>query len=142
MVLAGGEFTEINTENSKLIIDQLVDKFWWLYPMRELILDHGSELGAHRIHDDGSWNSEFKDHFKKYGIKPILARVKHPPDERKVRTVFRRIREAQISFCLIHEFITWYNDKTTRKLEFPKPGDSRKGFQAKNASGSLFRNWS
>ena len=33
---------------------------------------------SHRIHDDGSWNSEFKDHLKKYGIKPILARVKHP----------------------------------------------------------------
>ena len=69
MVLAGGEFTEINTENSMLIIDQLVDKFWWLCPLRELILDHGSEFGAHRIHDDGSWNSEFKDHLKKYGIK-------------------------------------------------------------------------
>jgi transposase InsO family protein len=34
MVLAGGEFTEINTENSILIIDQLVDKFGWLCPMR------------------------------------------------------------------------------------------------------------
>ena len=56
MVLAGGEFTEINTENSMLIIDQLVDKFWWLCPLRELILDHGSEFGAHRIQDDGSWN--------------------------------------------------------------------------------------
>jgi putative transposase len=56
MVLAGGEFTEINTENGMLIIDQLVDKFWWLCPMRELILDHGSEFGAHKIHDDGSWN--------------------------------------------------------------------------------------
>jgi putative transposase len=31
MVLAGGEFTEINTENSMLIIDQLVDKFWVVY---------------------------------------------------------------------------------------------------------------
>ena len=44
MVLAGWEFTEINTENSKLIIDQLVDKFRLLCPMRELILDHGSEF--------------------------------------------------------------------------------------------------
>jgi putative transposase len=47
MILAGGEFTELNTENSMMIIDQLVDKFWWLCPMRELILDHGSEFGAH-----------------------------------------------------------------------------------------------
>ncbi len=30
MVLAGEEFSEINTENSKLVVDQLVDKYWWL----------------------------------------------------------------------------------------------------------------
>ena len=55
MVLAGGEFKAINTENSKLVIDQLVEKYWWLCPMRELIFDRGSEFGAHRIHDDRSW---------------------------------------------------------------------------------------
>jgi putative transposase len=27
MVLAGGEFPEINTENSKLIVDQMIDRF-------------------------------------------------------------------------------------------------------------------
>jgi putative transposase len=31
-----------------LVIDQLVEKYWWLCPMRELILDHCSEFGAHR----------------------------------------------------------------------------------------------
>ncbi|MFZ2184447.1 MAG: hypothetical protein WAZ20_00340 [Methanothrix sp.] len=75
MVLAGGEFTEINTENIMLMIDQLVDKFWWLCPLRELILDHGSEFGAHRIHGDGSWNSEFKDHLKKYGVVNLQSAV-------------------------------------------------------------------
>ncbi len=54
MVLAGGEFSEIDTENSKLVIDQMVDKFRWLCSMREMIPDHGSKFGAHRIHDDGS----------------------------------------------------------------------------------------
>jgi len=48
-----------------LIIDQFVDKLWWLCPIRELILDHGSKFGVDRIHDDGSWNSEFKDDLKK-----------------------------------------------------------------------------
>jgi putative transposase len=28
--------------------------------MRELILDHGSEFGAHKIHENGSWNSDSK----------------------------------------------------------------------------------
>jgi transposase len=71
-VLAGGEFSNINTENSKLVLDQLVDGYWWLLPMRELIMDHGSEFGAHRVHEDGSWNGSFKKHLNKYGIKPIL----------------------------------------------------------------------
>jgi putative transposase len=91
MELAGEEFSEINTENSELVVDQLVDKYWWLCHMRELILDHGSESGAHRIHDDGSWNSKFKDHLKKYGIKPILARVKHPQTNGKLERFFGRI---------------------------------------------------
>ena len=38
MILAGGEFTEINTENSKLVVDQLVERYWWLCPLRELIM--------------------------------------------------------------------------------------------------------
>ena len=53
MVLAGGEFTEINTENNMLIIDQLVDKFWWLCPMRELIFDQESEFGADGVNQYG-----------------------------------------------------------------------------------------
>jgi hypothetical protein len=53
-------------------------RYWWLCPLRVLIFDHGSEFGAYRIHDDGIWSSEFKDLLKIYGIKPILARIKHP----------------------------------------------------------------
>ena len=37
MVLAGGEFFEVNTENSKLVINQMVERYWWLCPLRELI---------------------------------------------------------------------------------------------------------
>jgi hypothetical protein len=77
-ILVGVEFSEINTENSIHILKRRVDEYRWLCPLRELIMDHGSEFGAHRIHEDGTWNSEFKEHMEKYGIKPILARVKHP----------------------------------------------------------------
>ena len=48
--------------------------------MRELILDHGSEFGIHRVHDDGCGTYEFKDHLEKYGIKPILPKGKTSPD--------------------------------------------------------------
>jgi len=87
-ILAGGEYSEINTENSLCVLQQLVDEYWWFCPLRELILDHGSEFGAHRIHEDGSWDSEFKDRLERYGIKPILARVKHPQTNGKLEKWF------------------------------------------------------
>ena len=52
MIFASGEFSNINTKNSKMV-DQLVERYWWLCPMGELIMDHSAEFGAHRVHDDG-----------------------------------------------------------------------------------------
>jgi putative transposase len=49
--------------------------------MRELILDHGTEFGGNRIQENGNQNSRFKNHLEELGIRPIMARVKHPPDE-------------------------------------------------------------
>jgi hypothetical protein len=49
--LSGGEFANINTENSKEIIDQMVENYWPICPMGELIMDQGSEFGAHRINE-------------------------------------------------------------------------------------------
>jgi len=57
--------------------------------MRELILDHGSEFGAHRIHDDGSWNSKFKGSPKKIWYQAHISQSEASSDERKARTVFR-----------------------------------------------------
>jgi transposase InsO family protein len=56
MILAGGEFDAINTENSIMVVDQMVERYWWLCPLRELIFDHGSAFGAHRVHEDGNWD--------------------------------------------------------------------------------------
>jgi len=66
--------------------------------MRELILDHGSEFGAYRIHDDGSWMSDFKSHLEKYGIRPILARVKHPQTNGKLERFFGEYKKHTIRF--------------------------------------------
>jgi putative transposase len=56
MILAGGEFKNVNTENSKLVVNQLVERYWCLCPIRALIMDHGSEFDAHRVHKDGNWD--------------------------------------------------------------------------------------
>ena len=48
-ILAGGEFVTINTENRIIVVVQMVERYWWLRLMRELIMDHGNEFGAHRV---------------------------------------------------------------------------------------------
>jgi hypothetical protein len=77
MILASGEFDmlmtfifsslddnrgSIKNENSKKVIDQIVERCWWLCPTRELIFYHGSAFGAHRMHENGNWdgNLEFQ----------------------------------------------------------------------------------
>jgi len=117
-ILAGGEFTIINTENSKKVIDQVVERYWSIYPLRELIMDHGSEFGAHRINEKGEWDSEFKQHLLKYGIKPILARVKHPQTNGKIEKWFDNYRRFRADFSTFEEFIDWYNNRPHGSLNF------------------------
>jgi putative transposase len=119
-VLAGGEFSNINTENSKHVLDQVVNRYWWLLPMRELIMDHGSEFGAHRVHDDGTWEGDFKQHLEKYGIRPILGRVAHPQTNGKLERFFQEYKRHRYAFSSIDEFINWYNNRPHGSLEFDR----------------------
>ena len=78
MILAGGKFDmrvtfvfsslddqgTINTKNSKKVVDQMVERYWWLCPMRELIFDHSSAFGVHRVHENGDWDGDFKQHLE------------------------------------------------------------------------------
>ncbi len=77
-ILAGGEFDACNTENSKKVVDQVVEEYSHIRPMRELIMDRGSEFGAHRTDEKGDWDGEFKRHLEAQGIHPIRIRRQHP----------------------------------------------------------------
>ena len=79
----------INTESSILVVDQMVWNYWWLCPMRELIMDHGTEFCGNRIQEAGNPNSRFKKHLEELGIKPIMARAKASSDQREARKVVR-----------------------------------------------------
>ena len=63
-ILVGGELLAINTENSILVVDQMVWNYWWLCPMRELIMDHGTEFGGNRIQENCSPNSRLRSILK------------------------------------------------------------------------------
>lgn len=117
-ILAGGEFANINTENSKEIIDQLVRNYWMICPLRELIMDHGSEFGAHRRDEKGNWDSGFKNQLQKYGIKVILARIKHPQTNGKVEKWFDNYRRLRQCFTSFEEHVYWYNNRPHGSLKF------------------------
>jgi len=127
-ILAGGEFSNINTENSKQVLDQAVDRYAWLHPLRELIMDHGSEFGAHRVHEDGTWNGDFKKHLEMHGIKPILGRVAHPQTNGKLERFFQEYQRHRAVFHSIDDFINWYNDRPHGSLEFERLETPDKAF--------------
>ena len=70
-VLAGGEFLAINTENSILVVDQMVWNYWWLCPMRELIMDHGTEFGGNRIQENSNQTADSRSILKNLVLSPL-----------------------------------------------------------------------
>ena len=137
-ILAGGEFANINTENSKEVIDQMVKNYWPIFPMRELIMDHGSEFGAHRMSEKGEWDGEFKQHLLKYEIKPILARVKHPQTNGKIEKWFDSYKRFRKHFSSFEEFVDWYNNRPHGSLNFEKLETPEQAFWRKMPTEAIF----
>ena len=59
-ILAAGEFESANTANSIALVDRLVEDYWDIMPLEELISDNGSEFGAHRRNGKKEWDRKFK----------------------------------------------------------------------------------
>ncbi len=137
-ILAGGEFESINTENSKVVINQMVEKYWIICPLRELIMDHGSEFGAHRRDENGKWDGEFKQHIVNLGIKPILARVKHPQTNGKLEKWFDAYQRFRKFFATFEGFVDWYNNRPHGSLNFEKLETPEQAFWRKLQPEAIF----
>ncbi len=137
-ILAGGEYSTINTENSMRVIDQMVERYWIICPMRELIMDHGAEFGAHRRDEKGEWDSEFKQHIVNLGIKPILARVKHPQTNGKIEKWFGTYRRFRKFFGTFDEFVDWYNNRPHGSLNFKELETPEQAFWRKLQPEAIF----
>jgi transposase InsO family protein len=120
------------------VLKQLVGGYWWFYPLRELILDHGSEFGAHRTHEDGGWTTNSRMICKKYGIRPILARVKHPQTNGKLEKWFDTYRRFRLNFESFQEFIDWYNNRPYESLDFDRLETPEKAFWRKITLEAVF----
>jgi putative transposase len=137
-ILAGGEFQTINTENSILVVDQMVWNYWWLCPMREMIMDHGTEFGGNRILENGNSKGRFQNYLEELGIKPIMARVKHPQTNGKLEKWFDTYRRFRQNFDLLREFIEWYNDRPHGSLDFERLETPNQAFLKKMPQEAFF----
>jgi putative transposase len=117
-ILAIDEFATINTENSIVVVQRAIQKYGPICPLRELIMDHGSELGAHRRDENGDWDREFKQYLGTHDIRPILARVKHPQTNGKIEKWFDTYKRFRYEFASLDEFIVWYNNRPHGSLDF------------------------
>ena len=99
--------------------------------MRELIMDHGAEFGAHRVHEDGKLDSDFKKHIERHGIKPILAKVEHPQTNGKLERWFGEYQRNCLAFSSFEEFMEWHNNRPHGSLDFERLGTPEKAFRRK-----------
>jgi len=118
MILAAEEYVSSNTENTIKTVSSMIKDYCTICPLRELIMDHGSEFGAHRRNSDGSWDSEFKQFLTKHNILPILARVKHPQTNGKIEKWFHTYQRFRSEFDSLEDFIMWYNNRPHGSLNF------------------------
>jgi putative transposase len=109
-ILTGREFEHEYEKNSIAVFEDLVHEYWEIMVLRELIIDNGSQFGAHRTDDKGEWNSEFKRIVEGYGTKIIRTRVNHPQTNGKLEKWNDTYEKARGDFESFEDFIFWYNN--------------------------------
>ena len=75
------------------------------------------------------WN--FKQHIERQGIRPILARVKHPQTNGKLERWFGEYQKHRLAFSSFEEFKEWYNNRPHGSLEFEHLETPERAFRRK-----------
>ena len=110
-ILVGKEFEHAYEVNSISLFEILVEEYWKIRPLRELIIDNGSNYGAHRTDEKGEWESDFKRIVEKYGTKIIRTSIKHPQTNGKIEKWFDLYDKYRNEFESLEDFIYWYNNE-------------------------------
>ena len=95
--------------------------------IKQCISDHGSQF----VSNVGG-KSKFKEFLKKYDIKQILCRIKHPQSNGKVEKFFCLYKNKRHEFSAKEEFIIWYNEvRPHRSLRFEELETPQQAFVRK-----------
>jgi putative transposase len=102
-VVGHGEFPNATTDNAILVFDKAAAKWG---PPDELLTDHGTQFC-----EDDNKEYRFRKHIESYGVKHVLARVKHPQTNGKQEklggTIKKIMRDRQ---CGLDEAVAYYNE--------------------------------
>jgi len=136
-ILAGDEFNACNTENSMVVVNQVVEEYWHIRHLRELIMDRGAEFGAHRTNEKGEWDGRFKRFLETLGIKPIRIKRQHPQSNGKIEKWFDCYKNHRHAFDSFDEFKEWYNNRPHGSLDFEHLETPEQAFWRRLPSGTI-----
>jgi putative transposase len=108
-VLAGGEFDEETTENSINLLQEALDNYGWLAPIRQVMTDHGTQFYANKRDKNGNADSEFENFLKRNKIEHILSPVKRPQVNGKYEKWNDTYEKNRFRFDNFDNFMNWYN---------------------------------
>ncbi len=117
-ILSAIEKETTNMNYSIEAVTLMVNNYYWIKPADQLLVDNGSEFGAHRKDKNGEWDSDFKRFVISYGTQVITTRVKHPQTNGKLERLFSNYNRFRECFSRIDEWINWYNNRPHGSLEF------------------------
>jgi len=117
-ILSAIERETTNMDYSIEAVSVMIENYYWIKPADQLLIDNGSEFGAHRKNKEGEWNSDFKKFVTSYGTKVITTRVKHPQTNGKLERLFGNYNCFRECFNEVNEWVDWYNNRPHGSLEF------------------------
>ena len=88
----------------------MMNTWGYLGIVRELIIDNGSQFGAHRRDEKGDWDSEFKRVVESYGVKIIRTGVNHPQTNGNLEKWNDTYDKTRDDFESFDDFVFWYNN--------------------------------
>ncbi|MCQ8903619.1 MAG: hypothetical protein NQU42_05965 [Methanothrix sp.] len=92
------------------------------------------ESGQGTLTGGAFWSSlqnRLQNRIEKYGIKQILAIVKHPQTNRKLERFFCEDTRHRSAFSSFEDFIRWYNDRPHGSLDLERIETPEMAFRQK-----------
>jgi putative transposase len=117
LITCYGIFDSPTTENTLLVLRMGFAQYG--IP-REILTDHGTQFVSARDRDNAS--HIFKEFLDFYGIKHIIARIKHPQTNGKIERFFGEVERRLPRFGSIDKIIVWHNEvKPHSSLDYDEP---------------------